>query len=94
MHTPRLEPQVTVNEDLNSKHDEKYVYSHVLFLLIRQQKLIGSSPNPTYRVKCRHPAPGDHPSGLACLRPVVSVAATAFTWNKLLPFPVVWMARQ
>ena len=32
-----------MNEELNSEYDEKDVYSHVFFLLTKQQKLTGNS---------------------------------------------------
>jgi len=34
---------LAMNEELNSEYDEKDVYSHVFFLLTKQQKLTGNS---------------------------------------------------
>lgn len=43
MFRATVNSRLAMKKELNSKYDEKYVCSHVLFLFIRQQKSIGNS---------------------------------------------------
>lgn len=43
MFRATVNSRLAMNEELNSKYDEKCICSHVLFLFIRQQKSTGNS---------------------------------------------------